>query len=165
MAAEEKEIIVVCTGNTCRSPMGERLLAHALAAEPPPLNKLRVTSAGVSAFPGDAPSPQSVKALRKVGLDLSNHRSRRLTTQMTDNALAIFVMTEGHRNFIEMMQPDSQTPVLLFRELMGNSAEIQVPDPFGGSLVEYEETRDALAEAIPAIVAYLRTLVTPEKNA
>jgi protein-tyrosine-phosphatase len=73
--------------------------------------------------------------------------------------VAIFAMTEGHRNFLQSLFPDSEVPILLFRELMGADAEVQVPDPFGGSLQAYEETRDALAEAIPSILAYLRTEV------
>lgn len=154
--SETPQIIVVCTGNTCRSPMGARLLAHALAAEDGPLKEVNVTSAGVSAYTGDAPARHSVKALKKVGLDLSDHRSRRLSGEMVDQALAIIVMTEAHREQIRSLFPGLTTPVLLFREHMGNNVDPQVPDPFGEELGAYEETRDALAEAVPSLVAFLR---------
>lgn len=157
--SEPKEVIVVCTGNTCRSPMGERLLAHALAAEENPLNNIRVISAGVAAYAGDAPSRNSVQALRKVGIDLSDHRSRRFVPQMFENALAIFVMTERHRDVIESLDPSSKPPVFLFRELMDGPVDASVPDPHGCALGEYEDTRDALAEAVPSILAYLRKRV------
>ena len=52
--AENRKLVVVCTGNTCRSPMAAQLLRHALAAEEEPLKSLEVVSAGVSAFAGDS---------------------------------------------------------------------------------------------------------------
>jgi protein-tyrosine-phosphatase len=153
---ERNQIIVVCTGNICRSPMGERLLAHALAAESPPLNRLEVLSAGVAAFPGDPASTHSVRALAKVGLDLRDHRSRPFVDRLFDRAVAIFAMTEGHRAQLMTLPGAETVPILLFRELMDEVAEASVPDPFGANLDAYLETRDALAEAIPSIVKWLR---------
>ena len=160
--AERNQVIIVCTGNTCRSPMGERLLAHALAAEPAPLNQLEVISAGVAAFPGDLAARNSIKALAKVGLDLSDHRSRIVSPPMLDQAHAIFVMTEGHRRQVNALGVPPEVPVLLFRELMGETVDAaDVPDPIGADLRAYAETRDALAEAIPSIVAFLRERLLP----
>ena len=72
-------ILIVCTGNICRSPMGQGLLAHALSAQPEPLRSLKVISAGVAAHTGEAVSENSVTALKKVGIDISNHCSQGLT--------------------------------------------------------------------------------------
>ena len=152
-------VTVLCTGNICRSPMGERLLAHALAAEDGPLQGVRVVSAGVSAYPGDPASPNSVKALAKVGLDLNDHRSRRFDHRLLDESTLVLVMTEGHRAFIREIYGETDTPVLLFRELMPDTAQPEVPDPFGASLPDYLETRDAIMEAIPSIVTWLRERV------
>lgn len=162
--SEPREIIVVCTGNTCRSPMGARLLAHALAAEAPPLNEITVTSAGISAFGGDEAARHSVKALKKVGLDLADHRSRRLTAEMVEQALVIVVMTEAHRNYLRTLYPALKTPVILFREHVGKDSDPQVPDPYGSTLDAYEETRDALAEAIPSLLGYLRQAVLSQES-
>ncbi len=144
--------------------MGERLLAHALAAEAPPLNEIEVISTGVSAYPGEPASRNSLKALQKVGLDLSNHRSQPLRPEHLDNALAVFVMTEAHRAFLDALQDsDPPVPVFLYRELMGAGHPPEVPDPFGADLPAYLETRDALAEAVPSIVAWLREKTAPAK--
>ena len=138
--------------------MGERLLAHALAAEPAPLNKLEVISAGVAAFPGDPASKNSVTALKKVGLDLTDHRSQPFALQHFETAAVILVMTEGHRmQLLAELNGQDGPPILLFRELIAkNDEDPNVPDPFGANLDAYLETRDALAEAIPSIVDYLR---------
>lgn len=157
-------VTVVCTGNICRSPMGAALLAHALAAEEPPLNQIQVMSAGMSAYLGDPASEHSIRAMEKVGLDLRPHRSRRFSPEILQQSLLVLAMTEGHRRMIRQLYGNDGPPVLLFRELMGGSQQEQdVPDPYGADLPYYLETRDSLAEAVPAIVAYLKEqLAKPE---
>lgn len=155
MSENSPQITVVCTGNTCRSPMAERLLQHALAAEPEPLRSIEVVSAGVAAFPGDAASENAVRALSKVGIDLQDHRSTRFSYQLLDRSSVVLAMTESHRDFIRHEFPEDETPVLLFREFM-QDANPEVPDPCGGPLDYYIETRDSLAEAIPSLLSFLR---------
>ena len=90
---EPGHILVVCTGNICRSPMAEGLLRHALAAQPAPLQSLKVVSAGVATRLGEPVSENSVIALKKAGIDISGHRSQPLTQKMLDHALAVGVLT------------------------------------------------------------------------
>lgn len=135
--------------------MAERLLRHALAAEPEPLRSIRVVSAGVAAFPGDRATENAIRALDKVGIELKDHRSRRFSYQLLDESDLVLTMTGSHRDFIRHEFPEDETPVLLFRELI-QDANPEVPDPCGGPLSEYVETRDSLAEAIPALLDYLR---------
>ena len=156
MEGGNKVITVVCTGNVCRSPMAERLLQHALAAQPAPLSSIRVLSAGVSAFPGDPASRNAVEALRKVRLDLTDHRSRPLSEQLVGISDLILTMTSSHRDIIEARFPDLEAPVFRFREWIDGGSR-EVPDPFGGPLELYLETRDNLAESIPSILTYLQT--------
>ncbi|MCC5833236.1 MAG: low molecular weight protein arginine phosphatase [Opitutales bacterium] len=155
MSEIRPQITVVCTGNTCRSPMAERLLQHALAAEPEPLRSIRVVSAGVAAFPGDSATENAVRALKKVDIDLKDHRSRRFSYQLLDESSLVLAMTDSHRAFIRHEFPEDETPVYLFREFM-QDGNPEVPDPCGGPLDYYIETRDNLAEAIPSLLAELR---------
>lgn len=150
-----KTITVVCTGNICRSPMAERLLQHALLAEPEPFCSIEVRSAGVSAFPGDPASPNAVKALRAVDLDLSDHRSRPLTDQLIDSSGLILGMTAQHLEVIRMRHPDCRIPLYRFREWVKDGSK-EVPDPFGGPLDVYVETRDSIAEAVPSVLNFLK---------
>lgn len=150
-------ITVVCTGNVCRSPMGEKLLAHALAAEPD-LPEIRILSAGTSAFPGEPASQNSQIAMRKVGLDLSDHRSRPLSDQLMEISDLILTMTSSHKEMIHLQYPDLKIPVHCFREWI-NDGSNEVPDPYGGPLDIYLETRDSLVEAIPSIVNFIRKAI------
>ncbi len=159
MSLERNRIVVVCTGNTCRSPMAEKLLAHALAAEDPPLNSIDVVSAGVSAYPGEPASGGAVRALAKVGLDLTAHRSRSFEPSLAEKALLILAMRESHRAYLKENHPDLGAPVLLFREPMGDPENAEVCDPFGGDFGRYLEARDSLAEAVPALIRHIRSLV------
>ena len=158
---QRDHILIVCTANICRSPMGERLLAHGLAAEKAPLSEMQVASAGISAYQGDPASQNSVMALRSVRIDLSDHHSQQITQDLLDQAFAVFCMTQTHRALIEAHFRQRPAHVYLFRELMGDGESLEIPDPFGRSLSEYEVCRDSMVEAIPSILAFLREHYPP----
>ena len=150
-------VLVVCTANICRSPMAAGLLQHALAAQPEPLRSVKVESAGVAARVGERVSENSVLALRKVGIDISQHTSRPLTQDMLDRAAVIICMTESHRAMIQLQADPPPKHIHLFREFMPDGADKEIPDPFGGPLNVYEISRDEMVEAIPSLVEYLKT--------
>lgn len=151
-----KLIVTVCTANICRSPMAEALLRHALQAEPEPLRSCKVVSAGVAARKGEKVSPNSVDALAKVNLRISDHRSQPLTQELADRADLILCMTESHRAVINLHLNPAPKNVHLWREFMPGRGDKEIGDPFGGPLREYEACRDEMVEAIPSILAHLR---------
>lgn len=151
-------ILVVCTGNICRSPMAEGLLRHALAGQPEPLRSLKVVSAGVAARSGEPISENSVTALKKTGIDISNLRAQALTQELLDNSLVVFGMTESHRAIIRMRARPAPANLHLFREFMPAPADREIGDPYGGTLKVYEAARDEMVEAIPSIMAFLKKL-------
>lgn len=155
-------ILIVCTGNICRSPMAEGLLKHALAGQPEPLKSLRVVSAGVAARPGEAISENSVIALKKAGIDISGMRSQALTQELLDGALVVFGMTESHRDIIRLRARPVPAKLHLFRGFLPPPAGQEIGDPYGGPLKLYEAARDEMVEAIPSILAFVKTLV-PQK--
>jgi protein-tyrosine-phosphatase len=153
-------IVIVCTANICRSPMAEGLLAHALAGQEGRLREFPVVSAGVAARAGDPVSENSVVALRKVGIDISGHRARPLTQRMLDEAFAVLCMTEGHRSMIELQASPVPPRLHLFREFLPGPGPREIGDPYGGPLKLYEQCRDEMVEAIPSLLAHLRTLTS-----
>ena len=152
MASVPKKIVFVCTANTCRSPMAAALFRHALDAQPEPLRSLEVTSAGISAFPGQQASSNSVQALKKVGIDLENHYSQPLSQELVDDALAFFCMTESHLAMLNYQIDPPPPNAFLMRQFMGPEADPEIPDPFGGNLFLYEACRDSMVEAIPSLI-------------
>ena len=150
--------MVVCTANICRSPMAAALLQHALDVEVGPLRECRVTSAGVVARRGDPVSANSVAALKKVGLDISQHRSQPVTPEMLRRAWAVLCMTESHRAMIQVHFDASPRHLYLFREFVPGDVDREIGDPFGGPLALYETVRDEIVESIPSLLKHLRTL-------
>ena len=145
-------IITVCTANICRSPMAAALLQHALAAQSEPLRSLKIVSAGVAARTGEPASENSVTALKKVGIDLTGHRSRPLTQEMLDEAFAVLCMTESHRAMIQVQAEPVPKNLFLFRQFIPSAADKEIGDPYGGPLRIYEMARDEMVEAIPSLI-------------
>ena len=156
-------ILVLCTGNICRSPMAEGLLRHALAGQPAPLKNLQVISAGVATRDGEPVSENSVIALKKAGIDISRHCSQPVTQEMLNDALIVLGMTESHRSIIRHKASPVPKHLYLFREFLPPPAEKEIGDPYGGPLKVYEASRDEMVEAIPSLVAFIKTLLEPRK--
>jgi protein-tyrosine phosphatase len=150
-------ILTICTANICRSPMAAGLLQHALLAQPEPLKSLKVASAGVAARVGERVSENSVVALKKAGIDISQSRSRPLTPELITSASLILCMTESHRAMIQLNFDPVPRHVYLFREFMPRGADKEIGDPYGGPLKIYETARDEMVEAIPSLLEFLKT--------
>lgn len=153
---KKEYITFVCTGNTCRSPMAEKLFLHAIGAEESPINQLKAISTGISAYEGDPASPNAVKVMRDCGLSLNGHRSRLLTQKIIDESLAIFCMTEIHKRTILQDFNINEHPIYLMREFMPIGSK-DIPDPFGQNVEVYKNCRDNIVETIPSIINFLKT--------
>lgn len=131
-------LLLVCTGNTCRSPMAEALAKQVLEDQP----GVTVGSAGVYAGNGQPASDEAVEAMQTLGLDLSTHRSRTLTPAMIDEVDQIYTMTESHRQAILSQAPHAESKV----QRLDPRADIS--DPIGASLAVYQATADQIRRAL-----------------
>lgn len=136
--------------------MAEKLLQHALDAEGKPLSELKVVSAGVAAGFGEPASSNSVAALKKVDIDLSQHKSQPLTDDLINQAFAIFGMTSSHLDVLRHYFPELPERVHLLREFLDESEDDQIPDPFGQDFDAYSACLDSMVEAIPSVLTYLK---------
>jgi L-threonylcarbamoyladenylate synthase len=141
-------ILFVCTGNTCRSPMAEGLAKKAIAEKLKcNIDRLadmgyKTTSAGVAAVNGFAVSPESVRFCASRGIDIASHRSRRLTSGMLDDADYIFAMSPGHLDGIIRSAPAAAVKCQLL-EAGGN-----IDDPIGGGPEIYTAVGSTIERAI-----------------
>jgi protein-tyrosine-phosphatase len=136
--------------------MAEALLRATLVKRGQGLEKLKVASFGLAAQDGQLPSANSVKAMQRIGLDVSGHRSRLLTQADVDRSIVIFGMTESHLAALHSRFDVLPDFVLLLRDVLPTDVPRDIPDPFGGGYRDYEECRDSMVEAVPAMVEFLR---------
>lgn len=115
-----KTVLVVCVGNICRSPLGERLLqAHA--------PHLTVTSAGIGALVGKSADATATEIAAVQGVSLEGHVARQFTAELGKAADLILVMEAGHKAQIAREAPQLSGKTMLFDHWVGAKG---VPDPY-----------------------------------
>jgi len=139
--AVTRRILIVCSGNTCRSPMAaallHRLLAQRLAIEDRDVEGagFLIESAGTAAIPGGCASRPAVDAMRDWGIDLEDHEPRRLAREQVERAAIVLAMTREQVRQIREIAPDASAKVFLVDPRGEN-----ILDPFGATTETYRET-------------------------
>ena len=142
-------ILVVCVGNICRSPVGERLLRQALPA-------LEVTSAGIQALVGKPADKAASKVAAEHGLSLHGHEARQFTPDLGKAHDLILLTEPGHKREIARVAPQLAGRVMLFDKWTGDRG---IADPYLRSREFHEKTFAALSEAA---LAWARRLAPKE---
>ncbi len=136
-------IVLVCTGNTCRSPMAEALLKRQLdqrlGNSPSGTIIPHVTSVGLAAMPGEPASLQAVEVMKERGLDISDHSSQPFGEQIIRSADLILTMTQSHRNAILTRWPEAQSRVHTLRH-----DGRDITDPVGAPVEIYQACADQI---------------------
>jgi protein-tyrosine phosphatase len=142
-------IVIVCTGNTCRSPMAEamlrRLLAERLGCKPEEVEErgVIVASAGISAAPGVGAAPEAIDVMRERGLDITRHESQPLSDKLIRHADLLLAMTGAHRQAIVRRWPEAAHRAMVVRMDGGD-----IEDPIGASAEVYQQCAAQIEHAL-----------------
>ena len=149
-------ILFICTGNTCRSPMAAYIMEK-VAVE----NDLDILieSAGIFAEDGEGASENAIKALEEMGIDMTGHVVQSVSDELLEKADIVLTMTEGQKKLIE---PYAGKKAYTLLEYAGSEGDIS--DPYGGDIEEYKETAQEIYDAIVDIAEKLPVRKNDDNN-
>lgn len=124
-------ILFVCTGNTCRSPMAEAIGKHK--------GGHHCTSAGIYAEPGSGASLFATQICQEHNLSLTGHRAKLLSRELLEDAQLVLTMTSQHKDWIREHFGE-HAGLYTLGEYAGVEDLKEVSDPFGGTLSDYRLT-------------------------
>lgn len=133
-----KSVLVVCVGNICRSPLGERLLQGKVP-------ELNVTSAGIGALVGKPADPTATEVAAENSVSLDGHSARQASPELLASADLILVMETGHKAAVSRIAPEVSGRVMLADHWTGGG---DIADPYKKSRQFHEHVYKQLDAAM-----------------
>ncbi len=158
-AAAVKTILLVCTGNSCRSVMAWGLLKKMLKER----SDYKIMTAGTRVVEGVRPTPEAIQVMAEQGIDVSGHLGRVLSDEMINEADLILVMERAHKESILMHRFDAKNKIHLLTEFGRIKKEDKllnpdIPDPIGKPLQFYRRVFGIIKESLTSTVKRLEQL-------
>ncbi|WP_445004364.1 low molecular weight protein-tyrosine-phosphatase [Halomonas mongoliensis] len=135
-----QHILIVCTGNICRSPVAEAMLSEALPGR-------ALSSAGLGALVGHGVEPTARALAEADGLDVADHQARQLTVEMLGDADLVLVMSPGQRRAIADLAPEALGKTMLLGKWLDGGKGVDIPDPYRKSREVFEHVHGLLRDA------------------
>ena len=141
-------ILIICVGNVCRSPVAEALLAHKLQGR-----SLAISSAGIGALVGNPMDKTAHEILREHGLDHVSHRARQVDSDMLHRADLILAMEQSHIQHIRQIAPEVHGKTFLIGKWLDG---MEIPDPYRQSRPAFEHVHGLLTQSVESWLPYLK---------
>lgn len=138
-----KTVTFICTGNTCRSVMGEKILSKMVREKG--LSGLNVQSAGTAAIPGYSIYGDLKTALDIKGIEYSGHIPRMVDRNIMEESDIILAMTREHSGYLKERFSEYADKVFMLSEFAGAGRE-DIPDPIGQGVETYLRVYDSIEE-------------------
>ena len=152
-----KLVLFVCTGNSCRSVIAQNLFEKMLEEEGL-AEKIKVASAGTAVRFRLKPIRGTIKVLSLEEIDVRQYRSRKISSDLLNQADLIIVMEKRHRaNLIEKRSAISGK-VFLINEFLPEESFLDLPDPIGKPLSYYLRTKEKIKNCLPGILKKVKEL-------
>lgn len=152
------KVLVICSGNICRSPMVAEYLRHRAAHAGLP--HLLVASAGTLGIEERPAAPEAIATLREVGLDLSSHRSRGIVESDVRSSDLIIAMARDHVEYMLGAFPEAAERILLLRAFetgtVPDALADDLEDPIGNSIELYRHQFQTMRICVDHLVMHLR---------
>jgi protein-tyrosine phosphatase len=146
-------VLVVCTGNICRSPMAAALLQHYL---PEDLQTgIEVGSAGTHALQGYPAEANAIEAIDRIGIDITGHRARQITKKIARQSDLILTMETMHSQHVNALLKRRQNAPLRISEFNHGVPVHDIADPHGGPVEAFEQCLQTLRPCIKGVILWL----------
>lgn len=145
-------ILIVCIGNICRSPMAEGMFRQALPEK-------QIFSAGLDALIGHGADPHACELMRERGVNIGMHRARRLDGWMLIESDLILTMDNMQKAAIEARYAAARGKV----SRLGEALNCDIPDPYGQDRQSFQRVCDLIEQCVEVWLPVLRPLSTAER--
>lgn len=149
-------ILFVCTGNICRSPLAEGVMRHILRRDNLHMS-VTVDSAGTHAYHvGEPPDPRAIAAAGRRSIDLGGMVARKIGRDDFTAQDLIVALDGGHYHILHRMQPSgSRAELRMMLEFAPQQKERDVPDPYFGGDADFEHALDLIVDASEGLLEQL----------